>query len=197
MAKRLVLNLSVATAYYSLFHIGLWRLGWGKRKYLADVYPTAGNMRHNLFYWSLGILQWTLWDCVMIRLWATGKVPYTSNAELLSSWRSLVLNVFAVFMTPCWRDTHFYIVHRFSHLRAVYKFVHSLHHVPTRNHGLCMHPIEHCTTQTPGRRRSIDALAFHLPLHFRPPNAPVRGIPASRTTSSRTSTISTPPKVRV
>ena len=146
MAKRLVLNLSVATAYYSLFHIGLWRLGWGKRKYLADVYPTAGNMRHNLFYWSLGILQWTLWDCVMIRLWATGKVPYTSNAELLSSWRSLVLNVFAVFMTPCWRDTHFYIVHRFSHLRAVYKFVHSLHHRntdPEPFSGLCMHPIEH------------------------------------------------------
>ena len=146
VAQRLALNSAVALAYYSLFHVGLWRLGWGSRKFQPDVYPTVANMIHNTYYWSLGILQWTFWECVMIRLWATGKVPYTTNADLLGSWRLLALNGFAVLMTPCWRDTHFYIVHRFSHIRAVYKYVHSLHHRntdPEPFSGLCMHPIEH------------------------------------------------------
>jgi len=47
---------------------------------------------------------------------------------------------------PALHDVHFYFIHRFIHIRPLYKFVHSLHH---RNNdiepfcGLCMHPIEH------------------------------------------------------
>jgi hypothetical protein len=26
-------------------------------------------MLHNLWYWSLGIVQWTWWEAVMVRLW--------------------------------------------------------------------------------------------------------------------------------
>ena len=42
---------------------------------------------------------------------------------------------------PVWRGAHFYFAHRFVHIRAIYKYVHSLHH---RNGdiepfaGLCM-----------------------------------------------------------
>ena len=124
--QRFALDLAVALAYYAFFHLGLWHFGWAQRKFLPEVHPTAGNMAHNLWYWFLGIVQWTLWECVMIRLWATGKVPYTSNAELLANPRLLAWNAFWVLLTPCWRDTHFYIVHRFSHVRAIYRYVHSL-----------------------------------------------------------------------
>jgi len=47
---------------------------------------------------------------------------------------------------PLVRDFHFYFAHRLIHFRALYKYIHSLHH---RNNdiepfsGLCMHPIEH------------------------------------------------------
>ena len=144
--RRLALNASVALAYYGLFHVGLWHLGWGQRKYAPGVYPTLGNMLHNLYYWSLGIVQWSLWECVMIRLWATGAVPYVSNDALLASPRLLALNVAVVLATPIWRDTHFYIAHRFVHLRAIYKYVHALHHRntdPEPFSGLTMHPSEH------------------------------------------------------
>ena len=45
-----------------------------------------------------------------------------------------------------YRDFHFYWAHRFIHIRALYKYVHSLHHRNTDIEpfaGLCMHPIEH------------------------------------------------------
>ena len=51
-----------------------------------------------------------------------------------------------VLLVPLWRDLHSYIAHRFVHIRAVYRFVHSLHHRnadPEPFSGLTMHPVEH------------------------------------------------------
>ena len=64
----------------------------------------------------------------MLRLWAIGKVPYATAGEVFSSPALLSLNVFWVMVMPLWRDLHFYIAHRFIHIRAIYKYVHSLHH---------------------------------------------------------------------
>jgi sterol desaturase/sphingolipid hydroxylase (fatty acid hydroxylase superfamily) len=146
-APRFALNFSVAFAYYGYFYYGLFIAGWAGRKYLPGVYPTRGNMMHNLWYWLLGVVQWTAWECVMMRLWATGKVPFVTDAQLLTNHRALALNVAVVLVTPIWRDVHFYIAHRFLHVRAIYKYVHALHHRnqdPEPFSGMCMHPIEHC-----------------------------------------------------
>lgn len=81
-----------------------------------------------------------------MRLWATGVVPYASDAEVLGSSRLLAWNVLWVMVVPLWRDLHFYIAHRFVHIRAIYRFVHSLHHRnadPEPFSGMTMHPIEH------------------------------------------------------
>ena len=146
VAHRLAFNFTVAFAYYSFFHVGLYSHGWAARKYVPGSYPTAGNMVHNLYYWSLGVIQWTAWECVVMRLWATGVVPYASDAEVLGSGRLLAWNLFWVMVVPLWRDLHFYVAHRFVHIRAIYRFVHSLHHRnadPEPFSGLTMHPIEH------------------------------------------------------
>lgn len=103
-------------------------------------------MLHNLWYWSLAIVQWTFWEQVMMRLWATGKVPYASNQEILADKSLLLWNLVWVLLIPLWRELHFYIAHRFIHVRAVYKYVHSLHHRcadPEPFSGMTMHPIEH------------------------------------------------------
>ena len=66
--------------------------------------------------------------------------------RLFSSPALLSLNVFWVMVMPLWRDLHFYIAHRFIHIRAIYKYVHSLHHRnadPEPFSGLTMHPVEH------------------------------------------------------
>ena len=97
-------------------------------------------------YWSLAIVQWTWWECVVTRLWATGAVPFATNAEVLSDPYVLAKHVFWVLAIPIWRDLHFYIAHRFIHIRAIYRYVHSLHHRnadPEPFSGMTMHPVEH------------------------------------------------------
>ena len=98
-------------------------------------------------YWSLAIVQWTFWEAAMVRLWASGAIGFATDAQLLGGdLRLLGLNAFWVLFLPVWRDIHFYIAHRFLHIRAVYTYVHKLHHRnadPEPFSGLCMHPVEH------------------------------------------------------
>jgi sterol desaturase/sphingolipid hydroxylase (fatty acid hydroxylase superfamily) len=146
VAKRVAVIFAVASVYYGFFWWALYIQGLAERKYKPGCYPTMGNMVHNLWYWSLGVLQWSLSDVAMTRLWASGAVPYVSDAEVFSSPTQFLILVATVLAIPLWRDTHFYFVHRFSHIRAVYKYVHSLHHRntdPEPFSGLTMHPVEH------------------------------------------------------
>ena len=147
IARRLALNFAVAFAYYGFFFVALYVAKTAERKYRPNSTPTAGNMAHNLWYWTLGIVQWTFWEAVVVRLWATGAVPYATDADLLSGdYRALALNIAWVLLVPIWRDMHFYVAHRFLHIRSVYTYVHKLHHRnadPEPFSGICMHPIEH------------------------------------------------------
>ena len=54
--------------------------------------------------------------------------------------------ILAAFWVPLYRELHFYFAHRFIHIKAMYKYIHSLHHRNTDIEpfaGLCMHPVEH------------------------------------------------------
>lgn len=146
--RRLALNFTVGLMYYGFFYVALYVAKAAERKYRPNSVPTAGNMAHNLWYWTLGIVQWTWWEAVVVRLWASGAVSFASDADMLSDggWRALGLNVAWVLLVPIWRDMHFYVAHRFLHIRAVYTYVHKLHHRnadPEPFSGLCMHPVEH------------------------------------------------------
>merc|ERR1719446_1983129 len=81
-----------------------------------------------------------------MRLWSTGAVPFVSNSEVFSSPKMIAIHVCWILVIPIWRDLHFYFAHRFIHIRAVYKYVHSLHHRnadPEPFSGMTMHPVEH------------------------------------------------------
>lgn len=146
VGKRFAFNYALAFCYYGFFFWTLYVQKYAQRKFKQNSFPTASNMAHDLWYWSLGVLQWTLSECAMTWLWATGKVPYVSNAELLSSPRQILTLFVWVLIIPQWRDLHFYFAHRFSHIRAFYKYVHSVHHRdadPEPFSGMCMHPVEH------------------------------------------------------
>lgn len=146
VGKRFAVNFSVALAYYGFFYVALYVKKLSQRKFQPGVYPTAGNIVHDVWYWTLGIVQWTVHECLMVRLWATGKVPYISDTELIRSPKLVLITFCWVLLIPMWRDLHFYFAHRFSHIRAFYKYVHSLHHRntdPQPFSGLCMHPVEH------------------------------------------------------
>lgn len=148
LLRRFVLNYFVAFSYYAFFFVGLYVQRRSKRKFRPGSFPTFGNMAHNLWYWSLAIVQWTWWEAVMVRLWATGTVKYVTFEQIQadSSGYLLGLNLFWICAIPLWRDLHFYIAHRFLHIRAIYTYVHKLHHRnadPEPFSGMTMHPIEH------------------------------------------------------
>lgn len=58
----------------------------------------------------------------------------------------IAINIFWILFIPVWRDVHFYIAHRFLHIRSIYTYVHKLHHRnadPEPFSGMTMHPVEH------------------------------------------------------
>jgi hypothetical protein len=89
---------------------------------------------------------WTGFDNVFAYLWATGRLPYLSDAAALGSWSGGLRFLAALVGVPLWRDVHFYFAHRLLHFKPLYTQVHSLHHRNTDIEpfaGLCMHPVEH------------------------------------------------------
>ncbi|KAH8080458.1 C-4 methylsterol oxidase [Aureococcus anophagefferens] len=119
--------------------------GGASRKYEPDSWPTAGNMAHNLWYWSLGVAQWTFWECAMCRIWEPAART-SRRTRRFSEITLLLKNAAVLLLVPVWRDFHFYVAHRFLHVRACYKYVHGLHHRnadPEPFSGMCMHPVEH------------------------------------------------------
>ena len=91
-------------------------------------------------------VQLGLWEALFMNCYATGKLDYIKNEEAFSTPENIFRMVFFTLAIPLYRSVHFYFAHRFIHIRALYKYVHSLHHRNTDIEpfsGLCMHPIEH------------------------------------------------------
>jgi len=83
LVSRFLLNFGVAFAYYAFFYVGLYIFHLGDRKYKPGYYPKFANMAHNLWYWTLGVVQWTFLEYVMCRAWAEGfAASFASNAEV-------------------------------------------------------------------------------------------------------------------
>jgi sterol desaturase/sphingolipid hydroxylase (fatty acid hydroxylase superfamily) len=143
---RTLVNFFVTFAYVGFWHVSLYCFDFSKRKYKPNNRPTTGNMIHNVWYTSLGILQWSGWEVLFMHLYATGKLPCIIDADAFASPANVARMVLWTLVIPVWRSTHFYFAHRLVHIRVLYKYVHSLHHRNTDIEpfaGLCMHPVEH------------------------------------------------------
>ena len=86
----------------------------------------------------------------LLRSDVLSTAPHRLEAAVsrLSKWkaRKMLLNALVLLAIPIWRDVHFYSAHRFIHIRAIYRLVHSLHHRntdPEPFSGMTMHPVEH------------------------------------------------------
>jgi hypothetical protein len=144
--ERFPLWVAVTFGYTSFWHMTLYFLGWGERPFIANRVYNVDKVVHNLF-WSLsGVVIWTGFENVAAFLWATGRLPYITDAQSFGSPAGIASFIAALALVPVWRDAHFYFAHRLLHFKALYTQVHSLHHRNTDIEpfsGLCMHPIEH------------------------------------------------------
>lgn len=147
IGPRLVVNLSVFFLYYTAISLVTYGLHVTKRKFTPNYIPTKGRLFHNVYYSSLGMLQYTFWEVLMVRMWAVGKVSYIKDEEAWSSpWNAFRMVFYTFALVPLFRGLHFYLAHRLLHFRFIYKYVHRLHHrnisVETFS-GMAMHPAEH------------------------------------------------------
>ena len=144
--ERLVINMVLTFGYVGFWHCVLYALGWSKRPFHLNRKYRFDKVLHNAWYNFLGVVQYTVWEAIMMYCYATGRLPYITDHDSFSTTKGMVM--FFVFSVgvPIYRETHFYFAHRFIHIKALYKYVHSLHHRNTDIEpfaGLSMHPVEH------------------------------------------------------
>jgi len=146
VVSRAALNLGLMYAYYGFWHYGMYCNAWSIRKFNAETNgPTLAELFHNIWYASLATLQWTAWEVCMLRLYATGRASYVDDFNAFATPTGLLQTIALVVLVPFFRELHGYFCHRLIHFRALYRYVHSVHHRntdPEPFSGICMHPIE-------------------------------------------------------
>ena len=101
---------------------------------------------HNMWYTFLGVIQYTFWEVLYIHCCATNRLPFVTNQQTFSNAWNFTMFCLAAFWVPLYREIHFYFSHRLIHIKALYKYIHSVHHRNTDIEpfaGLSMHPVEH------------------------------------------------------
>ena len=147
LAERLPIWIPTIFGYFSFCHAALYFFNAASRPFIANRIYNIDKVVHNVFWTLSGIVIWTMYENVFCYLWATGRLPYVSNAVMFGgSLYGLLQFVGELMGIPVWRSVHFYFAHRFLHYGPLYQQVHSLHHRNTDIEpfaGLCMHPVEH------------------------------------------------------
>jgi len=144
--ERFPLWAAVYFIYTGYWHVTLHWLNWSTRPFIPNRVYQPRKVLHNMFWALGGVVQWVAFENVFAYLWATGRLPYMTDADAFSSYAGMARFIAGLVLVPLWRDSHFYFAHRVLHIESVYSMVHSLHH---RNQdiepfaGLSMHPIEH------------------------------------------------------
>ena len=99
-----------------------------------------------MWYTFLGVIQYTFWEVLYIHCCATNRLPFVTNQQTFSNAWNFTMFCLAAFWVPLYREIHFYFSHRLIHIKALYKYIHSVHHRNTDIEpfaGLSMHPVEH------------------------------------------------------
>jgi len=144
--RRALLNSTVMLLYYGFWHTALYGLHWASRPFAQGRVYRWSKTFHNMWYCLLGCWQWTAWEMIMVYLYATGRIGYQADHEILASWKDIANFWACIILVPFFREVHFFFAHRFIHLRCLYKYIHALHHRNTDIEpfsGLCMSPSEH------------------------------------------------------
>jgi sterol desaturase/sphingolipid hydroxylase (fatty acid hydroxylase superfamily) len=144
--QRAILNIIVMVLFNGFWHVTLYGLHYAQRPFAQGRVYKWTKTCHNIWYCTLGVLQWTAWEQIMVYNYSTGRIGYQTNTDIVKSPLAMVQFFLACSMVPVFREIHFFFAHRFLHWRGLYKYIHALHHRNTDVEpfaGLCMSPAEH------------------------------------------------------
>lgn len=144
--ERFPLWFTVTIGYAAFWHGILYFQRAANRPFIQARTYNLDKVGHNLAWTTSGVAIWTIFENIFCYLWASGRLAYIPDMTSFGSIGGGLAFAAALAAVPLWRSFHFYWAHRFLHMDAVYKQVHSLHHRNTDVEpfsGLCMHPVEH------------------------------------------------------
>ncbi len=144
-------NFVILFVYTGLWHFWLYNLKAQKNDFRYNIKPLGkgkqwlfGTQTRENMFWSLfsAVPIWTGYEVLLWWSFANGYILFPIN-----DWLSNPIYFFFILAaTPLWQHFHFYLTHRLTHWKPLYKWVHYLHHKninPGPWSGLSMHPIEH------------------------------------------------------
>jgi len=145
-------NIFLIVLLAGFWHIRLHILKYQNNEFKYNINPLGkekkqwllGSQTRENMFWSLcsGGVIWTAYEVFMIWMYANDLFLFP-----LKDWLSNPIYFGLLFLLiPLWQEFHFYITHRISHWKIIYRFVHYLHHRNVNTgpwSGLSMHPIEH------------------------------------------------------
>lgn len=141
-----------------LLYTGFWQVSsavWCSRPFANNKLKPLSlwkllfnpRMLHNIFYTTLGAVQWGLTETAFMFGYSSGYLQAYPASASAGSWSFAMEIVLWILLVPVIRDVHFYFCHRFLHVRVLYKYIHAVHHRNAADtdafSGLCMHPVEH------------------------------------------------------
>jgi hypothetical protein len=115
---RLYLWLGVTQGYNLFFHYTLHWANWAKRPFLPARQYNWDKVLHNIFWSTCGVAIWTGFENVFAFLWASGRLPYMSDAEAFSTPLGMAKFAAALVGVPLFREVHFYFAHKLLHYKS-------------------------------------------------------------------------------
>ena len=144
-------NLFLIIVLAGFWHLRLHILKSQNDEFQYNPKPLGKSNRWHLGSQTKENMFWTL--CSALPIWTAYEVflmwSYANNLFLfpMADWfTNPIYFCFLFLLIPVWQVLHFYITHRFIHLKPIYKWVHFLHHRNVNTgpwSGLSMHPVEH------------------------------------------------------
>ena len=71
VARRTALNLALMFGYVGFWHAALYVWRWSNRKFVPGSAPGRGRVLHNVWWSTLGTLQWSAWECAFMHLYGS------------------------------------------------------------------------------------------------------------------------------
>ena len=132
-------NLARYGVAYGLAFIVFYRLKWLAGAKFNPEYDDPCRLRSELSHWTCSVAIGTAYDVAMRRALQTGWLPPLASGWLTAGDVALLAPI------ALGADLHFYLAHRLLHQPALYRRVHSVHHLsrnPNPWSGLSFHPAE-------------------------------------------------------
>lgn len=76
------MNFGITFGFFGFWHCVLYLLGWSERPFVPNRRYKLSKVIHNMFYSTMGVLQFTVWEAIFVHCYATNRLPYLTDEQV-------------------------------------------------------------------------------------------------------------------